>query len=58
MQYQRERGEEMSVTAFSDGDELVENYKAEFDMILLDIEMRFMDGMTAAKKSGKVIPKW
>lgn len=50
MQYQRERGEEMSVTAFSDGDELVENYKAEFDMILLDIEMRFMDGMTAAKK--------
>lgn len=50
MNYQRERGEEMSITTFSDGDELVENYKAEFDMILLDIEMRFMDGMTAAKK--------
>lgn len=38
----------MSITAFSDGDELVENYKAEYDIILLDIEMRFMDGMTAA----------
>lgn len=48
MQYQREQAEEMSITAFSDGDELVENYKAEYDIILLDVEMRFMDGMTAA----------
>lgn len=48
MQFQREQGEEMSITAFSDGDELVENYKAEYDIILLDVEMRFMDGMTAA----------
>lgn len=50
MQYQRERGEEIGITTFSDGDELVENYKAEYDMILLDVEMRFMDGMTAATK--------
>lgn len=48
MQYQREAGEEINITAFSDGDELVENYKAEYDIILLDVEMRFMDGMTAA----------
>lgn len=48
IQYQKERKEEISITTFSDGDEIVENYKAEYDMILLDIEMRFMDGMTAA----------
>ena len=48
VEYQREVGEEISVTAFLDGDELVENYKAEYDIILLDVEMRFMDGMTAA----------
>ncbi|WP_099467118.1 LytR/AlgR family response regulator transcription factor [Konateibacter massiliensis] len=57
MQYQRERGEEMSITAFSDGDELVENYKAEYDMILLDVEMRFMDGMTAASIIRKSDPE-
>lgn len=50
MQYQREWGEEIIITAFSDGDELVENYKAEYDIILLDVEMRFMDGMTAASR--------
>lgn len=50
MQYQRERKVELQIETFSDGDEIVENYKAEYDMILLDIEMRFMDGMTAAQQ--------
>lgn len=48
LQYQRERGWEISIASFTDGDEIVENYKAEYDIILLDIEMKFMDGMTAA----------
>lgn len=48
IQYQKERNVTMQIETFSDGDEIVENYKAEYDMILLDIEMRFMDGMTAA----------
>lgn len=49
LQYQREQGEEIRMTAFLDGDELVENYKVEYDIIFLDIEMGFMDGMTAAR---------
>ena len=49
LRYQNERNEMFSILTFSDGDEIVENYKAEYDIILLDIEMRFMDGMTAAQ---------
>lgn len=48
IQYQKERNIAIQIEAFSDGDEIVENYKAEYDIIMLDIEMRFMDGMTAA----------
>ena len=45
----RESGLALSVTSYSDGDELVEGYKAQFDIILLDVEMPFLDGMTAAE---------
>lgn len=47
--YEREKGERFSVRHFSDGADIAENYKAEFDIILMDVEMRFMDGMSAAK---------
>lgn len=46
--YQKERNIAIQIDTFLDGDEIVENYSAAYDMILLDIEMRFMDGMTAA----------
>ena len=45
----RESGQSFAVTTYSDGDELVERYKAQFDIILLDVEMPFLDGMTAAE---------
>ena len=48
--YSRENGVEFQITTFSDGDEITENYRAEYDIILMDIQMRFMDGMTAAEK--------
>lgn len=57
LQYQKERNEGMSIVSFSDGDEIVENYKAEYDIILLDIEMKFMDGMTAAEIIRKKDPE-
>ena len=41
------------MTAYSDGDEIVENYRGQFDLILMDIEMRFMDGMAAAEQIRK-----
>lgn len=49
-QYERERKKEIKVTVFSDGQNIAEDYKGEYDIILMDIQMRFMDGMTAAER--------
>ncbi|WP_308594042.1 LytTR family DNA-binding domain-containing protein [Marvinbryantia sp.] len=51
--YEEEYREPLQVTAYSDGDEIVENYRGQFDLILMDIEMRFMDGMAAAEQIRK-----
>ena len=48
--YSRESGEPIEVTVYTDGDEIVEGYRAQFDLILLDVEMPFLDGMTAAEE--------
>ena len=53
-QYEKEKGEHIEITTFSDGDELVHKYKPVYDIILMDIEMKFMDGMTAAEEIRKV----
>ena len=47
--FARESGQNCDVTVYHDGDELVERYKAQFDIILLDVEMPFLNGMTAAE---------
>ncbi len=49
-QYESETGEQMHVTYFPDGAEIVEDYRGGFDIILMDIQMKYMDGMTAAEK--------
>ena len=49
-QYQTESGKRVNISTFTDGDEIAENYKGGYDIILLDIQMQFMDGMTAAEK--------
>ncbi len=48
-QYEQESGMKFHLKVFTDGEEIVENYRAEYDLILLDIEMKYMDGMTAAE---------
>ena len=48
--YQAERKAELTVTAFSNGLDLVEGYRPVWDIILMDIEMPLMDGMSAAKR--------
>lgn len=48
--YQQERGKQIKVTVFPDGEDITENYQGEFDIIFMDIQMQFMDGMTAAEK--------
>lgn len=47
--YEKECGEKIQVAYFPDGAEIVEDYQANYDIILMDIEMKFMDGMTAAE---------
>lgn len=46
--YGRETGRAFQVTRYSDGEDLVAHYQPEFDLILMDVDMPFMDGMTAA----------
>ena len=48
-QYADQSGEIIDVTMYTDGDELIENYKAQFDLVLLDVEMPFLDGMSTAE---------
>lgn len=52
--YEKETGDKIHLSIFTDGDEIVENYIAEYDMILMDIEMQFMNGMDAARKIREV----
>ena len=48
--YKKEKAKDIEVTRFSDGDEIIEKYKGDFDIILMDIQMRFMNGMEAAER--------
>lgn len=49
-QFKKETGCDMSVSLHNDGSSLLESYHGQYDIILMDIEMPNMDGMTAAKK--------
>lgn len=48
--YAADSGHHFDIKEFADGDEIVENYKADYDIILMDIEMAFMNGMKAAEE--------
>lgn len=48
--YQKEKGEELAVTVYHDGDSITWKYQAQFDIILMDIQMKLVDGMTAAEE--------
>ncbi|MCD8342036.1 MAG: LytTR family DNA-binding domain-containing protein [Clostridiales bacterium] len=52
--YEQESGEKFLPVCFSDGVDLVEHYSADYDILLLDIEMPGLDGMTAAERIRKV----
>lgn len=55
--YQEETQESIKLTVFTDGDQLVSNYHSQFDMIFMDIEMKFMNGMSAAEEIRKTDSK-
>jgi DNA-binding LytR/AlgR family response regulator len=48
--YGREYGEKFDILFFSDGEEIIEKYQAEYDIIFLDIQMKRMNGMETAKR--------
>jgi len=52
--FQREHGERFHVGAFHDGVDVLEDYRPDWDILLLDIEMPRVDGMTAARRIREV----
>lgn len=48
--YERESNEKFHITTFTDGDEIVEGYSGSFDIILMDIVMKYLNGMDAAER--------
>lgn len=52
-QYEKESSYSFEITKYHDGDEIVSEYHAQFDIILMDVQMRFMDGMSAATEIRK-----
>lgn len=52
--YQLESGMQMQVTRFTDGAEIIGNYTGGYDVILMDIQMASVDGMSAAEEIRKV----
>lgn len=45
----KETGQTFQVTYYDNGEDLVEQYRSQFDLLLLDIEMPFVNGMEAAE---------
>lgn len=52
--YEKESGKHVQTAVFEDGEDIVTGYRAVYDIILMDIEMRFMDGCAAAEAIRKV----
>ena len=51
--YQKENGEDIQLTAFSDAKELIEGYSPVYDIVILDIEMPGVNGLKAAEEIRK-----
>ncbi len=49
LRYEQEHEEPIRITEFSSGIELTESYSANYDIILMDIQMNYMDGMQTAQ---------
>ena len=48
--YTRQYGTEFEVSVFADGVDILEDYRAVYDVIFLDVEMKHLDGMTTAER--------
>ena len=52
--YEQQHGLRFDITTFTDGREIIAKYRPDFDIVLLDIQMEHVDGMTAAKRIREV----
>ncbi len=48
--YREEHFADIATSVFSDGMDLVDDYHGGFDILLMDIKMKHLDGMKAARK--------
>ena len=55
--YGRESGKTFDVILYQDGEDLIGGYHAQFDIILMDVQMKFLDGMTTAELIRKTDPE-
>jgi DNA-binding LytR/AlgR family response regulator len=55
--YQREKELLFDIKTFTDGDGITANYRPLYDIILLDVKMPLMDGISAAEMIRKVDPE-
>ena len=53
-QYEVESNEKVNLNIFNDGDEIVNKYNPNYDIILMDVKMKFLDGMKAAEEIRKI----
>lgn len=52
--YQKEKDIQLDLMMYEDGKDIVEQYRPDFDVIFLDIEMPLVNGMKAAQKIREV----
>jgi DNA-binding LytR/AlgR family response regulator len=55
--YQRDKGLLFDIKIFTDGDGITANYRPQYDIILLDVKMPLVDGISAAEMIRKVDPE-
>ncbi len=54
--YGKETGQTFQITEFSDGTDIITDYTAAYDLILLDVEMVFLNGIKTAEKIRELDP--
>ena len=50
LQYFQGRENDVEIRLFADGDEILEDYAADYDLIFLDIQMKRLDGLATAER--------